>query len=403
NCTPPAIMDFPNFMREKSILYTCICIVCTLYFFVMLAIVCDDYLVTSMERLCYTLRMPYDVAGATFLAAATSAPELFVSLISTFITKGDLGIGTIVGSSVFNVLAIAAVCGLLSPAATLDWWPISRDTLWYLIAIAVLFVFVFDSHIKLYEAGIMFGLYFVYLVLLIFDRKIQKKIRKIELELDIMDEDPLVREEDPIKSFREHICDFPTKEDHWCKKIWFYIKYPAEVLLAITTPSARWIFFLTLFVAVLWISVISYMVAWFLTIVGYNFGIPDSIMGLTVLAIGTSVPEVCSSYIVSNKGYGSMAMCNAIGSNTFDIFVCLGLPWIISILIYKQDVVINSSGLAVTTGMLVLTALLLYILFLITKFVLGKFIGAATLIGYIIFLAVSCTLEIIWLKPMCDE
>lgn len=56
--------------------------------------------------------MSNDVAGATFMATATSAPELFVNVIGTFITEGDIGIGTIVGSAVFNILAIAACCGL---------------------------------------------------------------------------------------------------------------------------------------------------------------------------------------------------------------------------------------------------------------------------------------------------
>lgn len=56
--------------------------------------------------------MTNDVAGATFMAAATSAPELFVNVIGTFITEGDIGVGTIVGSAVFNILAVAACCGI---------------------------------------------------------------------------------------------------------------------------------------------------------------------------------------------------------------------------------------------------------------------------------------------------
>lgn len=56
--------------------------------------------------------MSKDVAGATFMAAATSAPELFVNVIGTFITEGDIGVGTIVGSAVFNILAVASCCGI---------------------------------------------------------------------------------------------------------------------------------------------------------------------------------------------------------------------------------------------------------------------------------------------------
>lgn len=58
--------------------------------------------------------MTYDVAGATFLAASTSAPELFVNFVGTFVTNGDIGLGTIVGSSVFNILVIAGVCGIFT-------------------------------------------------------------------------------------------------------------------------------------------------------------------------------------------------------------------------------------------------------------------------------------------------
>lgn len=58
------------------------------------------------------MRIPSDVAGATFMAISTSAPELFTNVIGTFLTNGDLGVGTIVGSAVFNILAVGAVCGI---------------------------------------------------------------------------------------------------------------------------------------------------------------------------------------------------------------------------------------------------------------------------------------------------
>lgn len=402
NCTLPDILQFPNFMRRKSILYTVLCTFASLYLFIMLAIVCDDYLVPAMERLCYTLRMSYDVAGATFLAAATSAPELFVAFVGTFVTKGDIGVGTIVGSSVFNVLVIAAICGIFTSATKMDWWPITRDTFWYLVAILVLFGVLYDSKVKIYEACGLLVFYALYTIALALDRRVQGLFRTVDNERDMLNVDPMTREEDPLKSFKETVCSRPEPDDNVIKKIWWAIKYPAVVVLAITTPSARSILVLSMLLAVVWISIISYFVTWFLTIVGYNIGIPDSIMGLTILAVGTSVPEVVSSYIVCRKGYGSMAMCNAVGSNTFDIFVCLGLPWTIMILVTSKDIAINSSGLLVTTGMLVITAVVVYACFLISKFVLNRFVGWTSLIVYIIFLAVSCYLEIRWLHKMCD-
>lgn len=63
---------------------------------------------------CAALHMKEDVAGATFMATASSSPELFINCIGTFVTEGDLGVGTIVGSAVFNVLAVPACCGLFS-------------------------------------------------------------------------------------------------------------------------------------------------------------------------------------------------------------------------------------------------------------------------------------------------
>ncbi|XP_017156708.1 sodium/potassium/calcium exchanger 4 [Drosophila miranda] len=395
NCTLPAILDFPNLMRKKSIGVALACFLISMYLFILLAIVCDDYLVPSMERLCYTLRMTYDVAGATFLAAATSAPELFVAFIGTFITEGDIGVGTIVGSSVFNVLGIATVCGIFTGVtAKLDWWPISRDTMWYLASISLLGIVLIDSKVMWYEAAIMLSLYFIYLTTLIFDRKLQGLCRSLDGERELMDEDPMLREEDPFKTFREHICSKPEKGSPCIEVTWWVIKYPSIFILAITTPSVRTIFFFTMLIAVIWISGISYLLSWFLTVVGYNIGIPDSIMGLTVLAVGTSVPEVVSSYIVTRKGYGSMAMCNAIGSNTFDIFICLGLPWLLKNLIKGQPIQINSTGLTITSAMLVATVVLLYAGFLLTKFTLGKPVGWMSLITYILFLVCAIAIEI---------
>ena len=74
------------------------------------------------------LHLPSDVAGATFMAVATSAPELFTNVIGTFVTHGDLGVGTIVGSAVFNILAISACCGLAAKeVATSESMPLSAS------------------------------------------------------------------------------------------------------------------------------------------------------------------------------------------------------------------------------------------------------------------------------------
>lgn len=119
----------------------------------------------------------------------------------------------------------------------------------------------------------------------------------------MVNEDPLDREGDErLNSFKENICPKFSEDANIILKIWWAIQFPAKVVLAITTPSPRAPYFLTLLVSIIWIAIISYLLAWFLTVVGYNLGVPDAIMGLTVLAMGTSIPEVVSSYIICRKG-----------------------------------------------------------------------------------------------------
>uniref|UniRef100_A0A8B9LKK6 Solute carrier family 24 member 4 n=1 Tax=Astyanax mexicanus TaxID=7994 RepID=A0A8B9LKK6_ASTMX len=114
-------------------------ILAALYMFLALAIVCDDYFVTSLEKLCEKLDLSEDVAGATFMAAGSSAPELFASVIGVFITHGDVGVGTIVGSAVFNILCIIGVCGIFAgQVVLLTWWAVFRDSLYYTFSVVAL-------------------------------------------------------------------------------------------------------------------------------------------------------------------------------------------------------------------------------------------------------------------------
>ncbi|XP_014061493.1 sodium/potassium/calcium exchanger 4 isoform X2 [Salmo salar] len=129
NCTEPAIKEFPEDLftnNERKSGAVLLHIVAALYMFLALAIICDDYFVTSLEKICEKLDLSEDVAGATFMAAGSSAPELFASVIGVFITHGDVGVGTIVGSAVFNILCIIGVCGIFAGQFIYDekvvWW-----------------------------------------------------------------------------------------------------------------------------------------------------------------------------------------------------------------------------------------------------------------------------------------
>uniref|UniRef100_I3JCL9 Solute carrier family 24 member 6a n=2 Tax=Oreochromis niloticus TaxID=8128 RepID=I3JCL9_ORENI len=137
-----AISEFPEDIftvdqrRQGAVLLH---VLCAIYMFHALAIVCDVYFVPSLEKVSENLQLSQDVAGATFMAAGSSAPELFTSLIGVFITKGDVGVGTIVGSAVFNILVIIGICGIFAGQPIgLSWWPLFRDAVFYILSIVVL-------------------------------------------------------------------------------------------------------------------------------------------------------------------------------------------------------------------------------------------------------------------------
>uniref|UniRef100_A0A673BDA6 Solute carrier family 24 member 3 n=1 Tax=Sphaeramia orbicularis TaxID=375764 RepID=A0A673BDA6_9TELE len=114
---PSSLHEFPTDLfthKERTEGAVALHVLCTIYMFCALALVCDDYFVPSLEKICERLHLSEDVAGATFMAAGSSAPELFTSVIGVFITKGDVGVGTIVGSAVFNILCIIGVCGFFA-------------------------------------------------------------------------------------------------------------------------------------------------------------------------------------------------------------------------------------------------------------------------------------------------
>lgn len=119
-----------------------------------------------------------DVAAATFMATATTAPEFFTNVISTFVTESDIGLGTIIGSLMFNTLGVAAVASLaVSKPVQLDWWPITRDSILYSLNILLLIVFAWDNVITLNETIVMVALFFVYFLVLFQNKRVRPAVK----------------------------------------------------------------------------------------------------------------------------------------------------------------------------------------------------------------------------------
>ncbi|ELU18054.1 hypothetical protein CAPTEDRAFT_85458, partial [Capitella teleta] len=175
NCSRPSD-EFPDdFMTDQQkqnggiVVHILIC----LYIMAILAVICDDYFVAALEAICRVLHVQSDVAGATFMAAGSSAPELFTAVIGVFFAKSDVGVGTIVGSAVFNLLFNLSLCAVFGGMVIyLTWWPVFRDMFCYALSVAVLVIVMSDNVIHWYEGLVMVLMYIMYIVLMYFNPKL---------------------------------------------------------------------------------------------------------------------------------------------------------------------------------------------------------------------------------------
>ncbi|XP_044014616.1 sodium/potassium/calcium exchanger 3 [Aphidius gifuensis] len=445
NCTPPAIEDFPPDLfdeKQRQAGAVVIHIIISLYLFIALAVVCDKFFVPAVEKICHALSMSKDVAGATFMAAATSAPELFVNAIGTFITEGDIGVGTIVGSAVFNILAVPACCGIgAGMLVPLDWWPVTRDCLAYGVTVAILICIIHDERVEWYEALTLVLLYIVYIAVMYWDKSFQRCARyswrrktssddvhngpgdAVEIHLSRSDKlqssgerveqisavdislqnGGTKNQEDNHSEYKYKLTVWPARGG-WIRKTAWILTWPIHLIFMCTIPDCekprykKW-FPVTFLMCIVWIGSLSYVVAWMITIIGDTLKIPDSVMGITFLAAGTSVPEAVSSVIVAKQGHGSMGISNSIGSNTFDILLCLGLPWLIKSSFSptqpgRHYISINSAGLEYSAISLLSTLMLLYVAFASNKFQLDQRVGRACLCMYAVFLILASLIEL---------
>lgn len=173
---PPDLFTLEERRNGAIILH----IIGVMYMFVALAIVCDEFFVPSLDVIIEKLDITDDVAGATFMAAGGSAPELFTSVIGVFVSFDDVGIGTIVGSAVFNILFVIGMCAIFSKTLlTLTWWPLFRDCTFYSISLLVLIYFFHDNKIYWWEALILFSIYVTYAVFMKWNHQVECLVKKM--------------------------------------------------------------------------------------------------------------------------------------------------------------------------------------------------------------------------------
>ena len=131
-----------------------------------LALLCEDFFVASLDIIVDKLGLPPDVAGATFMAAGSSAPELFVSAAGVFITHSPVGVGACAGSTMFNTMCIIGGSALIAgKPVSLQWRSIIRDCGIYIVSLVALVLMLLDGRIEGWESIVMLGLYVFYIAL----------------------------------------------------------------------------------------------------------------------------------------------------------------------------------------------------------------------------------------------
>ena len=359
-------------------------ILATLY---VLGVTVDKFLIPTIYIIKDKLRLSDDQTGA-LTSFVSSAPELSVSLISLvlaiqandskkFAEIAALGPGAVIGSALFSVLFIVGASAWYS-TKSLTWHSVTRDMLYYIFAVGALFLSLLDGVIYWYEAVILLGLYCIYALIVSYWIPISKILKIPGTTIP-------TKEIEDSENLASHLRDEKWGIKNLVPKIISYGFF--RISNKLNTIS---IIYNTLF-AILLIVISSYFMVEFATKLATNWSVPGVIIALTILAAGTSVPDLIASVKTAKDGYGDTAITNAIGSNVFDILGNLGLTWVISaIFTGGRPIVIDTNNLTGSILLLIASSIALILILIAGKFNLNKFVSALLMISYILYVIFIC-------------
>ena len=304
-----------------------------------------DRLTEGAASLARGLHVPEIVIGLTILAAGTSAPELFVSLASALKGTSDLAVGNVIGSNIFNAMLIVGCSAAVAPMA-ISHSTVSKDIPFALIASVLMFFLCFDDmdspHLWGNEISRSDGmiLLVVFGAFMIYTFKMVRKNEKIKGEDEEEDE---VIEKKPL-----------DKKEVWKNVLWM------AVGLACLIYGSN-----------LFVDAASY--------VAYRFGVRQSVVGLTIVAGGTSLPELATSVVAARKGQSALAIGNAIGSNVFNILLILGTTAVVCPMRIMGINIIDLSMMIISMGLLWI--------FAYTKYMVSRREGFLLIAGFLAYMA----------------
>lgn len=287
-----------------------------------------DWLTNGAVGLATKLGISQIVIGLTIVAIGTSMPEFFVSIVSAIKGTPDLAVGNIVGSNIFNVLLIVGVAATVAPIA-IQRATVRRDIPIAIVASIILTFMMLDDNISRIDALILFAAFIAFIWITLRNSKNDANEKDASTEKVI-----------------------PT----W-KSVLFIIFGLVGLVLGsnIFVDNA--------------------------SSLAHGWGISDAVIGLTIVAGGTSLPELATSAVAARKGDSGIAIGNVLGSNVFNILMILGLTGIISPMHIQNITYIDMAVMVISMA--------LFWLFSFTKLRVERWEGCvliACFLGYITWL-----------------
>lgn len=274
-----------------------------------------DLFVDGASGIAKKLGVPSVIIGLTIVSLGTSAPELAVSISAALKGSNDITMGNVLGSNLFNLLAALGCTAIVAPLV-IKKYLIKNDFLVNLLATFVLYAFVFTGLIgskgilSRVDGAILFLMCITYILYLIYSvKKSNNKANEAAITAEIEE-----FEEENIKSVNS-----TTK----------------NIVLSI--------------IGVVGIVFGGKVVVDSASAIALGLGLSEKLVGLTIVAIGTSLPELVTSLVAAKKGENDIALGNILGSNTFNILLILGVSSLISPITIAASLSIDLIFLIVVT------------------------------------------------------
>lgn len=224
------------------------------------------------------------VIGMTILAMGSSAPEMMVSATAALADKSDTAVGNVLGSNIANIALILGITALIKPLSVSS-AVLRRELPLMLMVTLIAGIILWDSYLSFYDGVILLSLFVGFILLML----------KISRE-DNNKDDVLLEEQE------------------------------SEIPEGVKNSSA----FLWMVVGLILLPMAADLLVDNAVFIAKEFGMSDLVIGLTIIAVGTSLPELAASLAGVLKGEDDMAVGNIIGSNVFNILAVMGLPGIIN-------------------------------------------------------------------------